>query len=53
MWILYDLMTSKEACFEQFRDCFPERDSPLDVKVGDKYREQPLDLVLPQQEQTK
>jgi len=40
-WTLMDLSTGISTYFEKFEDCFPERESPLDVQVEDKFRYQP------------
>ena len=41
-WVLLDLLTGEEVSFERFSDCFPGRDGPLDVEVGDIMYELPL-----------
>lgn len=38
--VLMDLQTGAAVHFDKFSDCFPNRDGPLDVRVGDRYLEQ-------------
>lgn len=44
-WILLDLATGASTYFEKFSDCFPNLNGPLDVRVGDKYKERPKEQL--------